>query len=362
MKKNRATITCLVTLFFVSTFLATNVSAQSVSVTISTDQAIYPVWGIGGTVRITAQNLPPNVTYYLWSEKPKQVVSNFTKLSFTSVNGAVPTPLPLAISPHDPPGTYLLSLSKSPTSDTHEAVAHFGVLGTDSVTYERTETVTIAGGGFAPNSTITLRINSDKGAYLGFPTNITAVNNGGFEYHFKLPPSVETGRVNATVTGPTYDKRQPETAKFTFTATPSLINAQPFRQPATQVERTLPVSASYLLSYVDGSPVTAANTTAYVILGGQRVYGVPLSLVNSTSGEWKATWTPSPSANNATYHFQFNPTNFTDPYGNKGNGTLLASSAFRVIPANFSQQFKLTKPSNEPKHPHSHFSHIPQRD
>ena len=333
MMKIRATITFLATLFFVSSFLATGASAQVVSVTISTDQTIYPIWGIGGTVRITAQNLPPNVTYYLWSQNPKQVASNFTKLSFISVKGAAPTPLALVISSRAPPGTYLLTLSKSPTSDTHEASAHFGVLGTDSVTYERTETVTIAGGGFAPNSTISLKINSGKGVYVGFPINITAAGNGGFEYRFKLPPSVETGKVNTTVTGATYDKRQPEIAESTFNVIPSLINARLLGQPASQVERTLPVGTSYLLSYVDGSPVTTANTTAYVTLGTQRLYSVPLTLVNGTSGEWKATWTPSPSTNNATYHFQFNPTNFTDPYGNKGNGTLLTSSAFTVIPA-----------------------------
>ena len=333
MKKNRAAVPCLIALVYVSCLLVTNPTVQAAAVTISTDQALYPVWGVGGTVRVTAQNLPPNITYYLWSQNPNQIVSNFTQLSFVLVNGGVPSPLHLTIPPHDPPGTYLLSLSRSPTSDTHEATAHFGVLGADSVRYERTQTVTVAGGGFAPNSTITLTINSGKGAYLGFPINITASSKGGFEYHFRLPPSAETGNIDATFTGPTYDKRQLETAKSTFSVSTSLINVQPFKQPVSQVERTLPVSASYVLSYVDGSPVTTANTSAYIILSNQTLYRIPLVLVNSTSGEWNATWTPSASTTNASYHFQFTPTNFTDPYGNRGNGSPLSSSTFKVIPA-----------------------------
>jgi hypothetical protein len=79
--------------------------------------------------------------------------------------------------------------------------------------------------------------------------------------------------------------------------------------------------------------VTTANATANIILGGQRVYSVPLTLVNSTSGEWTATWTPPPSAPTGTYHFQFNPTNFTDEYGNKGQGLPLSSAGFEVLPA-----------------------------
>jgi hypothetical protein len=87
------------------------------------------------------------------------------------------------------------------------------------------------------------------------------------------------------------------------------------------------------LTYKDGTPVTSANATAYIILAAEKAYSVPLVLVNSTTGEWNANWRPPPSASNATYYFQFNPANFTDSYGNKGQGTPLASSDFKVTQA-----------------------------
>ena len=333
MKIFRAANVCLLALVCATIFLANSNPVYAVSVTLSTDQAFYPIWGIGGTVRITAQNLVPNVTYYFWLQGPKQFASNFTKLSLTSTNGG-PTSILLAISIGDPPGTYLLRLSKSETRDTQEAVAHFGVIGTNSQTYERTETATIAGGGFAPNSTIVLGINSASGTFPGFPVNLTARGNGEFSYDLKLPPSVLTGSLTATVRGLTYDSRQLETVNSLFVVRPATISAKALKAPAAQVERTAEMNATYRLLYPDGSPVTAANATADVISAGQRLTSVPLLLINSSSGEWKAAWTPSPSANNATYHFQFDPTNFIDSYGNRGQGPSLASSDFKVIPAN----------------------------
>jgi hypothetical protein len=336
MKRFRVAIPCFVAFIYVTLLLANCNPVQAVSVTISTDQPIYPLWGIGGTIRIAAQNLVSNVSYYFWLQKPKQFTSNFTRLSLTSTNGAPASTL-LSISPDDPPGTYLLSLSRSETSDTHEATAHFGVVGTNSRTYERIETVTIAGGGFVPNSTIALAINSANRTFPGFPVNITAQGTGAFSYDFKLPPSAQTGSLNATVRGLTYDKHQLDTTNYTFLVNPSTISVQTVQEPAAQVERTMQVNTSYRISYADGSPVTTAvNATADVVLAvlaGQRLISVPLVIVNSTSGEWRATWTPPASAKKVTYHFQFNQANFTDSYGNKGKGPPVISSDFKVIPA-----------------------------
>ena len=344
MKRIRVAIPCLVAFIYVTLLLANSNPVQAASVTISTDQPIYPLWGTGGTVRIAAQNPVANVPYYFWLQKPKQVTSNFTGLSLTSTNGA-PTSTLLSISPDDPPGTYLLSLSRSETGDTHEATAHFGVVGTNARIYERIETVTIAGGGFVPNSTIALAIDFVNGTFPGFPLNITAQGTGAFSYNFKLPPSAQTGGVNATVRGLTYDKHQLDTTNSTFVVDPSTVSVQTLQEPAAQVERTLQVNTTYRILYADGSPVTAAvNATADVISAALRPITVPLVIVNSTSGEWRATWAPSASADKATYQFQFDPANFTDSYGNKGKGSPLISSDFKVTPASlmFQPQIPIT--------------------
>jgi hypothetical protein len=239
----------------------------------------------------------------------------------------------LAISPSDPVGTYTLSLSTSGTTDSRDSVAHFGVLGTDSQSYERTRIVTIAGGGFAPNSLITLDVRTRNNSYPAFPVTIAAQGSGEFDYTFKLPPSAETGTINATITGLTYDKRQKGAASSFFTVKPTTITAQAFRAPASQVQRTVEVNTTYRILYADKSPVTNANATADIMAAGHKLTTVPLVLVNSTTGEWKAAWTPSRSANVTTYHFQFSLANFTDAYGNTGHGIPVASSDFNVSPA-----------------------------
>ena len=333
MKRMRAVSACLIAFICVTTLLAFSHPVHAASGTFSTDQAIYPIWKIGGTVIGTAQNLAINTTYYVWLQKPKAFLSQYLGVHFTTVNGTTKVPVVLIISPSDPAGTYTLSLSTSGTTDTRDAVAHFGVLGTDSQTYERTKIITITGGGFAPNSSIALDVRTGNKSYPAFPVIIAALGSGEFSYTFKLPPSAETGTINATMTGLTYDKRQSGAASSFFTVKPTTITAQASQAPVHQVERTAEVNTTYRLLYPDKSPVTTANATADIMVAGQQLTTVALVLVNSTTGEWRAMWAPPPSANITTYHFQFSPANFTDAYGNTGHGSPVASSDFNVSPA-----------------------------
>ena len=333
MKRMRAVSACLVAFICVTTLLAFSHPAYATSGTVSTDQAIYSIWKIGGPITGTAQKLAINTTYYIWLQKPKALLSQFLGSHFTVVNDTTKIPIAFAISASDPAGTYTLSLSTSGTTDTRDTVAHFGVLGTDSQTYERTKIVTFAGGGFAPNSSISLDVRAGNKSYPAFPLTIAAQGSGEFSYILKLPPSAEIGTINATVTGLTYDKRQSGAASSFFKVKPTTITAQASQAPAHQVERTTEVNTTYRLLYADNSPVTDANTTADIMVAGRKLATVPLVLVNSTTGEWRAAWAPPPSANITTYHFQFSPANFTDAYGNTGHGSPMASSDFNVSPA-----------------------------
>lgn len=324
----------LVAFIYVTFLLANSHPVRAASGTISTDQSLYPIWGIGGTVKVTAQNLVTNVTYYLWLQKPKQVLSYLVGPPFTAVNGSIQSPIFLPISPIDPPGTYSLSLSRSGATNTREAVAHFGILGSDSLTYERTKIVTIAGGGFAANSSITLTVRLGNTSIASFPVIIATRANGEFTYSFKLSPSSATGALNVTAIGLTFDNHQSGKASSFIIVRPTTISVKVLSPPGSQVERTAETSASYRISYPDGSPVTKVNATADIVSGGQTISSVPLALVNSTTGEWRGAWAPSQSANTTSlYHFQLDPATLTDAYGNSGQGSRVASADFEVVPA-----------------------------
>jgi hypothetical protein len=334
MKKVRAVVAFLVAFIYVTCLLANSHPVQAASGTLRTDQAIYPIWGIGGTVKVTAQNLETNVTYSLWLQKPKPVLFYPVSTPFVGVNGTTQAPIAIVITPDDPPGTYTLSLSKSTTFDTREAIAHFGVVGTDARSYERTKSVTIAGGGFASNSSLALDVRAGNRSVPGVPTNIAAQPNGEFSYTFKLSPSAVTGILNATLTGLTFDAHQPNMVSSFFIVRPTTISVQSLGLSAKQVERIANVNATYRLSYPDHSAVTALKATADIVISGNKLSTVPLLLVNSTTGEWQATWAPAPSANTTTvYRFQVDSATLTDAYGNTGQGPPAASTDFNVVPA-----------------------------
>jgi hypothetical protein len=333
MKRISAIIAFLIAFIYVTSLLANSHPALAASGTLTSDQPVYPVWGIGGNVKVTAKNLETNVTYSLWLQKPKSLLSYPVGAPFVGVNGTSQSPIVITITATDPPGTYILSLSKSPTSDTKEVVTHFGITGTDARSYERTKSVTVAGGGFVSNSSLTVDVRAGNRSISGFPTTVRSQPNGEFSYTYRLPPSVVLGILNATVAGLTFDAHQPIRVSSSFAVTPTTISVQTLSPPAKQVERTTQVSATYRLSYPDHSPVTAVNATADVVTSGHNVSNVSLLLVNSTTGEWRATWESTPSANVTAYHFQVTPTILTDAYGNKGQGSPVTSSDFQLIPA-----------------------------
>lgn len=344
MKKITAISACLVAFVYVILLFGSSQHVKAVSGQISTDQAIYPIWGIGGTVRVTPQNLATNVTYYLWLKKPTQLLPYPMAVHFTSVNGASVLPTQLTIVPSDPPGTYDLSLSTSATIDTNEATAHFGVTGTNSQTYERTGSVTVAGGGFLANSSISLDVASGNRTFPGFPLNITAGSTGEYKYTFKLSPSAPNGTFQATESGLTFDKHQAATVSSEFIVTPATINVRSNNTLPLQIERTVQVNATYVLSYPDTSPVTNVTGTVDIISGAEKLGSVQLKPINTTIGEWEASWVPPPSANITTYHFQLNPTGLTDPYGNSGAGSPIASNGFGVVLAKLQPTIQ-TQPS-----------------
>jgi hypothetical protein len=334
MKKAGAVAAVLVAFIYVMLLFSSGCPVMAVSVSISTDLAVYPVWGVGGTVKVTVQNFAPNFTYYLWLQKPKQLIPNPIAVHFTPVKGVAQPPILLTIAANDPPGTYTLTVSNSSSTDTGVATVHFGVSGTDSQAYERTRTVTVAGGGFAPDSSISMGVAAGNRTFPNFPLNITADRNGDYEYTFKLTPSTTTGPVKATVSGLSFDKHETTWANSTFNIQLAPITVRPLNTPTPLVERTATVSISYELSYPDGSPVATANSSVAILSGNRTVASVSLISVNATTGEYAASWTPAPSASTTAYHFMLSPANLVDSYGNTGQSSSVSSKDFNVIAAN----------------------------
>ncbi len=333
MKQKRNIMALFVAFVYITFILMGNnrtLAANAPSIT--TDRPIYPIWHIGGTVRVTSANVLVNYTYYIWLQKPGQkFFLPAGPLLRTSTGNAS---LELHILPTDPAGTYLLSLSEQNTVNTLSAVTHFGVYGTDAGEYERTKQVTIAGGGFSPNSTIDLRAGNDNNSLPGFPTSMQTNRNGEFSFSFRLKPSTKTGMLNVTASGTTFDKHEAVTTSSRISVTRTTFAIQASGGAPQKIERTSPAMMNYSLAYGDGSPVTTGQYVAFVMNGQKTAGSATLTLADSTTGLWTATWVPLPDQDVATYNFVLTSSNLTDAYGNIGQGKALTSSGVSVTVAN----------------------------
>jgi hypothetical protein len=301
------------------------------------DQPIVPIWKVGGKVSLTVSQIPANTTYYVWLQRPGEKSSRSLSLQFTNQSPNATYPIQVSVSANDPAGTYAVSLSTAIFTDTRTAVGHFGVYGTDSKTYPRTDQMSIKSGGFAPNSSVTINIQVGSQALSGFPTDIRAGTEGEILYTYKILPSIPTTAITVSATGQAYDSRNSTTVTTSADVTRTKVAIKILSQPAGSVERTNNATILYSLTYPDNSSVTTStpNSTRVFVVDstGTKVTEVPLSISGSNTGRWQASWIPPPSTRLTNYHFEMSPADFDDSYGNLGSGNKLTSSSFALQPA-----------------------------
>lgn len=326
---NRKQASLLIIIAFVYALSFTIGTQAQFQVGLSTDKLVYPIWKLGGGVTGKVTNLNPNLTYYLWMQNPNDNAAHFLLRIANAVNGSAA--FLLQISPTDPAGTYHLSLSTSAISNPGEFVTNFGVFGTDSSNYQRTQSITIAGGGYAANSTVSLDFKNESAVSIPeFHSTINSDPKGQFSYSFKIGINAIVGNLTVSVNG-TSVNGLPASASKLVTLRVAPIGFQLLQSPQQQIERTSNASVRYRLGYPDNSPVTAGNMSTTIEMNGRPVARIPLKLVNATRGEWQSTWISNPSENATRYQFLANPSDFADPFGNKGDGSVLAS-AFNLTP------------------------------
>jgi hypothetical protein len=298
---------------------------------------ILPIWKVGGNVNLTMSQIPANVTYYVWLQRPGETSSRYTRLQFANLAANMTVPIQISISAKDPAGTYAVSLSTVSSRDTKTALGHFGVYGIDSKTYARTSKMTITSGGFAPNSSVSINIRVGAQALSGFPANIKAGSEGDILYTYRIPPSVPTTAVTVSATGQAYDSHNSTTVSTTANVTQTQVTIKVQRQPAASAERTSNAIMLYSMTYPDGSPVTTStlNSTRVLVVNaaGTPISEVRLSVSDANAGQWQASWVPPRSTSLTNYHFEMSPTDFDDSYGNLGTGSKIVSGNFALLPA-----------------------------
>jgi hypothetical protein len=247
---------------------------------ITADRPVVPIWKVGGKVNMTVSLVPANRTYYVWLQRPGDALSRFISVQFTNTVTNATVPIQIPVSAKDPAGTYTVSLSTAVFTDTRTAIGHFGVYGTDGKTYPRTNKMTIQGGGFAPNSSVSISIRVGATALSGFPANVRAGSHGEILYTYTILPSIPTTALNISATGQAYDSRN-STAVTTFAnVTRTSVAIKILSQPRGPVERTNNATMLYSITYPDNSPVTTStfNSTRIFVVDGSGAQVAELRL------------------------------------------------------------------------------------
>lgn len=247
----------------------------------------------------------------------------------------MPPEVTYPINPNATLGTYLASLSTSLKSDSGFATAHFGVWGTDKPVYQRTQAVTILGGGIFPGTGLRVTIRDPAGNIVDQAT-LASTNSGDFNATWKIPQDAITDVFTAFVdgTGVFDNPQQDYVAQAKFTVTAATLSVQIVQQPRPSYQRTETATVSYIIQYPSGSPVVKSKSDLQpvVLLQDQATVGfASLTLVDPANGIWNAT---SKLYANATpsgkYRFDMSAMAFDDGVGNKGGAVDTISNVFQV--------------------------------
>ena len=228
----------------------------------SGDPAVPPLYTTRDKqVTLAGSSYAPNRTYYVWMKGPNDNNTRYSGTSFTSLpTGLIPPAVALPISPNATLGTYSISVSNSTKSDTSDAIAHFGIWGTEQPLYQRTESVKIMGGGLFPGVSLKLSIRDPAGSYVETAT-VASNEAGDFNYTWRIPQDAVAETYNIIIDGTgTFDNAQQDyVSESKFTVTPAVLTVGIAQQPNPTYERTQTARFSISLTYPDGSPVVKSK-------------------------------------------------------------------------------------------------------
>jgi len=337
VEMKRQTIVTLMTLCAV--LLSIPASARA-GPALSTNQPLYTTRD--QQVTLTGSGLTSGQAYYVWVRGPAQNRTQYTNTSFLPVSGGlVPPDISYPLEPNATLGTYLLSLSTSSTVDNAQALAHFGVWGTEQPVYQRTQTVNILGGGIFPSTGLRLTIRDPAGNIVQQDT-LASTTYGNFNQTWRIPKNAITDVFTAFIDGTgVFDNAQEDyVSQAKFTVTQAVLSMKIAEEPNSTYQRTQSAALSIVIQYPDGSAVTssASNIQPVTLLQNQvTVAFANFTLVGAADGTWLgeskllANATPG-----ASYRFEIPAMSFDDGYGNKGGVADIYSNFFSVTNASLS--------------------------
>ena len=287
-------------------------------------------------VTLSGSGYSASQVYYVWVKGPFENRTHYAGISFTPVaSGQISPGIGLPISANATLGTYLASISTSSAVDNSQVRAHFGIWGTLKPLYQRTESVTILGGGLFPGVSSKLSVRNPAGDYVKTASIVSGVK-GDFNYTWRIPEDAltETYKIIIDGTGTFDDAQQDYVSESKFTVTQATLFAKVVQQPVASYQRTEKAKITLSLSYPDGSPVTRSKSDIrpLLLLQNQSTVGTTsMSLIDTSNGVWAGEIKILVNATTSSrYRFALLAMAFDDGFGNKGGADDTFSDYFQV--------------------------------
>jgi hypothetical protein len=306
--------------------------------TLSTDQAVYTIKD--KKVGLRGSGYSNRTQYHVWLRKPSQEATSYSGIQFTGdPTGQIPPTISVPLSPTDPFGTYLVSISLFASNDTSIAQAHFGVWGLTSAQQQRTQKIEILGGGILPiEGRVKLSIRNPSEQFV-YDTTLIADEKGEFRHTWRIPENSLVGPYTVLIDGRgSYDDPARDYAsRATFSVIPAVLNVSILREPSHTYQRTDVVSFHLKVQYPDGTPVTTVKDQAKPVdlyIGSLKLISIACTLIDKDNGVWKAELKlPRNATISSGYRLELAANAFDDGSGNTGGKEALVSSSFQVMPA-----------------------------
>ncbi len=305
---------------------------------IDTDNPVYS--RLQNRILISGAGFQAFSVYHLWLKRPNEGNTSYTGVFFGATGtGSVPYPdISILLNTQPIPGTYLLTASASPDTDTGEATCHFGIVGTVKSVYQRRETARFIGGGALPGSTVRMDIRNSLGALV---RNATMIANelGEFEHIWPIPNNIQVGSWSCTIggTGTLDNSLERYYAEGQFGVTEASLKISIQQKPLESYERTQTVKIAFMIKYPDDSPVTTTKQGSKpvdIYRANIKTNSLPLTLSDPVNGIWMGQYAiPRNEALGTNVTLSLSANSFDDGFGNKAPLTPWISSQFEITPA-----------------------------
>jgi len=288
-----------------------NVSAMPESIT--TNKLVYQP---GQTVTVTGSDFAPNAqvtVQMLFNLSATSSSSKATLASTTDGAGGLSKSWSL-VSTADL-GTYTV-LAKNATTGAVLAKCHFGVWNLDKTAYERTQKVTVKGGGAKISSSVTVDF-SGPGATVSKTKTTDDVGRWTIEWNTRNDTAL--GTWTATLSGYAYDSPNPSFSyEKNFTIKKATI-AIGITTDKASYQRTETIKINATATYPNGTSIkTSVSVRLNMTVGTTKMLSAVSMTYNTTIKKWTYSYKIKLNDPTGTYSIVV----YTkDPHGNNGSAT-----------------------------------------